>query len=193
MLRASVIYDLPIFIAYLLSLPGMAVFLLLLETNFADYYENFHEAIRSGKPLSYIKVSGEQMVNYALNVIYSIAKIQAITIIIVFQFGDKLLSLLHLSSAYNQLLFIAVIGTSFQVILLAIANILHYMDRLTDVLILAVIFFTLNLLFTIASIYLGPFYYGFGFTCALLVTCTYGVHLLNKEFTDIEYKVIMLR
>lgn len=192
-LRASLVYDLPIFIAYLLSLPGMAVFLLLIETNFADYYLHFHSSIRNGKPLSYIKASGEQMIGYALNVIYSIVKIQAITIIIVYEAGGFLLSLLHVPLIYNQLLFIAVIGTSFQVVLLAIINILHYMDRLRDVFCLSLLFFVLNLVFTSISVYEGPFYYGFGFTCALIVTCTVGMYLLNREFTDIEYKVVMLR
>ena len=192
-LRGSWIYDLPIFIAYLCSLPGMAVFLLLMETNFADYYEHFNDSIRRGKSLSYIKITGEQMINYALNVISSIVKIQAITIIIVFQFGQKILALLNISILSNNLLLIAVVGTSFQVIFLAIMNILYYMDRLWDVFLLTVVFFVLNLVLTLSSIYLGPFYYGFGFTLSLVLTCTYGMYLLNEEFNDLEYKVIMLR
>ena len=192
-LRASWIYDLPIFLAYICSLPGMAVFLLLTETNFAEYYDNFHESIRRGKSMSYIKMTGEQMVGYAFNVINSVVKIQAIVIIVIFQFGIDILKILNVSVLSNNLLYIAVVGTSFQVILLAIVNILYYMNRLMDVFLLALVFFMLNLLLTIASIYLGPFYYGFGFTLALVITCTYGMHLLNREFTDLEYKVIMLR
>lgn len=192
-LRASWIYDLPIFLAYICSLPGMAVFLLLMETNFADYYEHFHDSIRRGKSMSYIKMTGEQMMGYAFNVIYSVVKIQAIVIIIIFQFGVDILKLLNISVLSNNLLYIAVIGTSFQVMFLAIVNILYYMNRLTDVFFLTLVFFVLNLALTIGSIHLGPFYYGFGFTLALVITCTYGMHLLNAEFTDLEYKVIMLR
>src|SRR5690606_10428725 len=53
-LRASVIYDLPIFISYLCIIPGMAVFLLRLETDFADSYNGYFEAVRSGGSLSHI-------------------------------------------------------------------------------------------------------------------------------------------
>jgi uncharacterized membrane protein len=191
--RASWFYDLPILLAYLCLLPGMAVFLLLMETNFASYYTNFDDAIRCGKSFSYIKGAGDQMIGYAMDVIYSIVKIQAMTIILVFQFGEKILSLLHVSNLYYNVLYVAVIGTSLQVILTAIISILYHMDRRWDVLVLSFLFFILNLIFTPLSIYWGPFYYGFGFTIALMVVSTYGMYLLNEEFTDLEYKVIMLR
>ncbi|MFX5494607.1 exopolysaccharide Pel transporter PelG, partial [Acinetobacter baumannii] len=35
-LRASILYDLPIFLAYLSIIPGMAVFLVRIETDFAE-------------------------------------------------------------------------------------------------------------------------------------------------------------
>lgn len=192
-LRASVLYDPPIFLAYLFSLPGMAVFLLLIETNFADYYERFNEAIRRGKPLSYIKMTGEQMIGYAMDMLFVICKVQAIVVIIVFQFGVDILRFLHISTLSSNLLYIAVIGTSLQVIFLAIINILYYMDKLMNVFWLSLLFLILNLLLTSSSIYLGAFYYGFGFTCSLIITCTVGLYFVNEEFTDLEYKVIMLQ
>ena len=191
--RGSWFYDLPIFIAYLCSVPGMAVFLLLIETNFSDDYKDFHEAIRWVKSFEYIKMKGEKMGGYAMNVIYSILKIQAIVIILVFQFGSRLLEILHLSSLYTNVLYVAVIGTSLQVVLLALISILFHMDRLKDILLISIVFLITNLLLTISSLYLGPFYYGFGFTCALMITCSLGMYLVNEEFTDLEYKVIMLR
>src|SRR5690606_32511107 len=45
-LRASIIYDFPIFISYLCIIPGMAVFLLRLETEFSEHYQSYHRAIR---------------------------------------------------------------------------------------------------------------------------------------------------
>lgn len=191
--RASWLYDLPIFIAYLCLLPGLAAFLLLMETNFSDFYANFNESIRRGKSLASIKIAGDQMITYALNVIYCIVKLQAITVILIFQFGEKLLAVLHVSGLFYNLLYVAVIGTSLQVILLAIINILYYMDRRWDVCVLSFLFFLFNGIFTPISIYLGPFYYGFGFTCALAFVCTLGMYFLNREFTDLEYKTIMLR
>ena len=192
-LRSSLFYDVPIFIAYLTVTPGMAVLFFLVETNFSEYYLRFHEAIRDGQSLRYIQIMRDQMINHAYQVIYAIVKIQTVTLILVFQMGDEILTLFHISTIYKNLLFIDVIGTSFQVILLAILNLLYYMDRKEETLLLTILFFVLNLSLSILSIQIGPFYYGFGFTSALIITCTYGMYLLEKQFCDLEYKLIMLR
>ncbi|KTC85776.1 MULTISPECIES: exopolysaccharide Pel transporter PelG [Legionella] len=191
--RASWVYDIPIFLAYLCLLPGLAVFLLLVETDFSNYYNRFNESIRNGKSLAYIKIAGDQMISYAFNVISSIVKIQALTVILVFLFGERILQLLHISILYYNLLYVAVIGTSLQVVLLAINDILYYMDRRRDVFVLSLLYFILNVIFTPISIYLGPFYYGFGFTFALAIVCILGMYFLTEEFKELEYKVIMLR
>ena len=51
-LRASIIYDIPIFLAYLSIVPGMAVFLVRVETAFAEQYDGFFAAVRDGEPLA---------------------------------------------------------------------------------------------------------------------------------------------
>ncbi len=153
-LRGSLIYDIPIFLAYLALLPGMAVFLLRVETDFVDYYHRFYDAIREGQTLAHIKVMHEQMVSYARTAIYEIMKIQVITVILIFLFGTNLLELLNISTIYKNLLFIDVIGASLQVVFLAILNILFYMDRRKDTLILCALFVALNFIFSTITIHL---------------------------------------
>ena len=57
-MRSSVLYDLPIFLAYLAIIPGMAVFLLRLETDFVDYYDSFYNAVREGATLAIAQATG---------------------------------------------------------------------------------------------------------------------------------------
>ena len=61
-LHASVIYDLPIFLAYLSIYPGMAVFLLRMETDFVEHYSNFYDAVRLGGTLTHIQQTRNSMV-----------------------------------------------------------------------------------------------------------------------------------
>ena len=192
-LRGSLIYDVPIFLAYLALIPGMAIFLLRVETDFAEYYHRFYNAIRHGQTLAHIQLMRDKMVSTAQNAIQEIIKMQLLVLMVVFLFGDRILVFLHISVIYKNLLFIDVVGTSLQVIFLAILNILFYLDRRKDALWLCVWFVVLNAIFTTLSIYLGPLYYGYGFTFALVIVCAYGMHLLNYEFTDLDYKAIMLR
>lgn len=192
-LRASLIYDVPIFLAYLALIPGMAVFLLRVETDFAEYYRYFYDAIRNGQTLTHIRMMRDHMISAGQNAIYAIVKVQLVTILVVFLLGARLLYLLHIPVIYKNLLYVDVIGASLQVVFLAILNILFYIDRRKDTLLLCVWFVVLNYVFTQITVHLGPLYYGYGFTIALLCVCTYGMKLLAKEFTDIDYKAIMLR
>ena len=55
-LRASIIYDLPIFLAYLSIIPGMSVFLVRMETDFVESYDKFYSAVRHGDTLDHIRL-----------------------------------------------------------------------------------------------------------------------------------------
>lgn len=61
-LNASVIYDIPVFLAYLGIIPGMAVFLVRIETDFVEYYDAFYDAVRGGASLEHIEDMRNTMV-----------------------------------------------------------------------------------------------------------------------------------
>ena len=61
-LHASVIYDIPVFLAYLGIIPGMAVFLVRIETDFVEYYDAFYDAVRGGASLEHIEDMRNTMV-----------------------------------------------------------------------------------------------------------------------------------
>lgn len=65
MLRNSILYDLPIFLAYLAIVPGMAVFLLRLETEFAEKYDSYYDAVRGGATFDAIKKRHIEMIDTA--------------------------------------------------------------------------------------------------------------------------------
>jgi uncharacterized membrane protein len=192
-LRASVIYDLPVFIAYLCIIPGMAVFLLRLETDFVEYYNGFYGAIRKGGTLSEIRDMRDMMVRSARTGLYEIFKIQSIVVFLIYAFGDHLLRMIGISTLYLPLLHIDVIATSLQVLFLGILNIFFYLDRRRLVLVLTVLFVALNGLFTGITLFVGPNVYGYGFACALLVVVFLGVCLLNRCFDSLEYETYKLQ
>ena len=61
-LNASVIYDFPIFLSYLSVIPGMAIFLVRIETDFVEYYIKFYDAVREGATLDFIERMRNHMV-----------------------------------------------------------------------------------------------------------------------------------
>lgn len=83
--------------AYLAIILGMAVFLVRIETDFAEYYERFFDAVREGATLEYIERMRNEMVIAVRKGIFDIAKIQAIFTLITFVLAPAFLSWLGIS------------------------------------------------------------------------------------------------
>lgn len=192
-LNASEIYDFPIFLAYLAILPGMAVFLVRMETDFVEYYDRYYDAVREGGSLSYISEMKDEMLRMAREGIYDIIKVQAIATIAVFLMGRFVLEMLGVSNVYLPLLYIDVAATGFQVVLLGILNIYFYLDRRGRALSLTIMFTVLNFLLSLLSISLGPFFYGYGFAVSLCITIMCGMYLLDRDLQNLEYETFMLQ
>ena len=192
-LRASLVYDLPVFLAYLAIIPGMAVFLVRMETDFVEYYDRFYDAVREGGSLSYIQEMKDEMVRVGREGLYDIIKIQAIATIVVIVAGRQLLQWAGISEIHLPLLSIQVVATGFQVVLLGLLNIFFYLDKRGRVLVLTSLFTVLNLVFTLISIQMGPYFYGYGFALALAVTIATGMALLDSDLDKLEYETFMLQ
>lgn len=192
-LRASVIYDLPVFLAYLAIVPGMAVFLMRMETDFVEYYDRFYDAVREGGTLAHIRNMKGEMVRMARGGINDILKVQTVTAIAVFLVGRPLLRLAGIDPLYLPLLYVDVAGVSFQVVFLGILNVFFYLDRRETVLMLTALFTILNITLSIATIMAGPFFYGYGFALSLIIVIFIGMMCLDRDFRELEYETFMLR
>lgn len=192
-LHASVIYDIPVFLAYLAVIPGMAVFLVRIETDFAEAYDGFFNAVREGSSLERIELLRNQMVGTVRTGLYEILKIQAMAALVLFAAGGALLRLLGISELYLPLLYVDVIGASLQVLLLGILNVFFYLDQRRSVFGLSLAFVVLNGVLTWATLQLGPAWYGYGFAVALLIVVMVAVYMLDRKLDSLEYDTFMLQ
>jgi len=84
------------------------------------------------------------------------------------------------------------IGVSIQVVFMALLNVFFYLDKRRVVLELCVLFAVLNAALTLLSMYLGPSFFGYGFTLSLLVCVLLGLARLSSALEDLEYETFML-
>ncbi|MBE0622483.1 MAG: exopolysaccharide Pel transporter PelG [Burkholderiales bacterium] len=192
-LRASVIYDMPIFLAYLAIIPGMAVFLVRIETDFVEYYTKFYDAVREGGSLDYIEQMRDEMVFTIRQGIYEIIKIQSMAVLVVFVAGPTLLDFLGISQLYLSLLYVDVVAASLQVVLLGLLNIFFYLDKRAEVLLLTTLFLVLNVAFTSMTLLAGAPFYGYGFALSLLATVLVTMLILDGKLQRLEYETFMLQ
>lgn len=192
-LRASLIYDLPVFLAYLSIIPGMAIFLVRLETDFVEYYDAFYNAVRSGGSLELIEEYRNGMVQTIKLGVYEIVKIQAIAALFIMVAGGAILEWLGISTLYLGLLHVDVVAAGMQVVFLGILNVFFYLDRRRTVLALTAAFVVLNLALTAVTMALGPVFYGYGFAAALLLVTMAGAWQLSRTMARLEYETFMLQ
>lgn len=192
-LRASLIYDLPVFLSYLSIIPGMAVFLVRIETDFVEFYDKFYDAVRGGGSLEYIESMHDEMVYSIQQGLVEIAKIQTLAVLITFVTGPMILNALGISLLYLPLLYVQVVGAGLQVGLMAVLNVFFYLDQRRIVLLLCAQMVLLNVALTAASQYAGAALYGYGFTLAMLITLLTGLMLLTRQLNRLEYQTFMLQ
>ncbi|MFM0364803.1 exopolysaccharide Pel transporter PelG [Paraburkholderia sediminicola] len=192
-LHASIIYDIPVFLAYLAIIPGMAVFLMRIETDFVEYYDAFYDAVREGASLQHIERMRNAMVESLRNGIWEIIKVQTIAAMILFASGTVLLAWLRISTLYLPLLYIDVIAASMQVVFMGTVNVFFYLDKRRIVLSLVAGFVALNVVFTAITLALNPACYGYGFAGSLLVVVLASLYLLDRKLESLEYETFMLQ
>jgi uncharacterized membrane protein len=193
LLHHSPIYDLPVFLAYLSIMPGMAVFLVRIETDFVDFYQKFYDAVRDGGSLDYLNEIRDEMVFAIRQGIFEIIKIQGITVLIVFIAGPAMLSFAGISEINLALLYVQVVGASLQVVFLGLLNVFFYLDKRLIVTLLTMVFVVLNVVLTWASFYLGPAFYGYGYALSLLIVVLISMQWLERRLSQLEYETFMLQ
>ena len=190
-LHASIIYDLPIFLAYLSIIPGMAVFLVRMETDFVESYDNFYTAIRQGDTLKHIRLYKDAMVTDVQQGIYEIFKVQGLTVVLLFLAAGPLMDAIGISRLYTRLFQVDLIGIGMQVLLLATLNVAFYLDLRGTACLLSALFLATNVAVSWLSIGLGPHYFGLGFAMATTLTSLAGLFLLDRKLHNLEYETFM--
>jgi polysaccharide biosynthesis protein PelG len=192
-LRASPIYDLPIFLSYLSLIPGMAVFLIRIETDFAEKCERFYLTITRGGTLLQIMEAKKDLVDAVRVGMLDMLKVQGATTVILLMMSTELMLWFGIAPTHHALLQIGLLAVVIQLLLLAILNVLFYLDQRQAALRLCLLFFVSNALFSWLTLQLGPAFYGYGFALAVLLTGSAGLLILMRKLNQLEYETFMLQ
>jgi len=192
-LNASIVYDIPIFLAYLSILPGMAIFFFRLEADFAEKYELYYDAVRNGGTLKMIRVYRDEMVNIIRHALHEIIIIQGIVDIVLFLSAPHAFEFLKIPQLYLGLFYILTIGAMLQLSFMSVLAILYYLDRKVVAMWLSIAFFILNTLLTLLSIAMGPAMFGYGYAVSLLIVFTASMLVIRNEMNRLNYETFMLQ
>jgi uncharacterized membrane protein len=191
--RASEVYDLPVFLAYLAIAPGMSAFLLKVETDYAERHSAFFAAVEQGAALSRLDRLRDELVTSARAALTTIFRVQGITFLACLALGETVLSWFAISRLHLPLFYVDVAAVSMQVLVLSVISVLFYLDRRKLVLGIVTLLFVSNLAGTYLSLWAGAAFYGYGFALAATLTTLVAVTLLNGTFRDVLRDTFMMQ
>ncbi len=191
-IRASVIYDVPVILAYLSLVPGIAVFFLKVEVEFATEYDNYYKAVREWGTLEDLYRLGNKMIEGIRATLYETLRVQAIATVLIFFVEEYVFELLHVPKVHIPLFNVLLLGALLQLGFMVIFAILSYFDRRDYLLWMTSVFVITNFSLTVVSQYLGPHFYGYGYVLSLLVSLLVGMLSLRRFLSELHYRTYML-
>ncbi|EKN69244.1 hypothetical protein BABA_11036 [Neobacillus bataviensis LMG 21833] len=121
----SIIYDTPVFYAYLTILPAMVMFVVSVETSFYEKYKNFYSLLMGRSSLNEIKDAQAKMFNVLSREFAFIMEFQLFFTICAISLGTRLLPL---SNDQVDIFNIVTVGNYFFIMMFIIIQILLYFD-----------------------------------------------------------------
>lgn len=121
-LRAAPAYDLSMFLSYLSLIPGMAVFLIRMETDFSEKCERFYATIKSGGTLAQIHGARNELVDSLYGGMLTVMKVQGAVTLVCFIASRDILAWLGISLVDPAMFNIHLVGVGMQLLFLSIGR-----------------------------------------------------------------------
>ncbi len=192
-LRISPIYDIPVFLSYVSLLPGLAVFLVHLETGVAQHCHQFFQTIADGGTLAQLHEAQERLVRAVRDGMLAVLKVQGIAVAIAMACASDLLQVLGLSDSYLPLFKVQLAAAAIELLLVSALSVLFYLDQRMAALRISAAFAMSNALLSWGSLQLAPAYFGYGLLLSVLLCVVLAWHALWRALHQLEYETFMLR
>ncbi len=185
-LYASPEYDVAICLSLLSIVPGMAVFFLKLETEFAAYYEEFFRAIDERRPLSSILAAKEGIVRTLRAGFIQLFKVQGLVTLLLVIFAEPLGERLGIGSVKVGIFRETLFGSFLLICFLSLQTVLFYVDDRKGALLCTAAFAIANATLSILTLRANEAWFGFGFVIASGLGMALAVIRVNDRVARLE-------
>lgn len=184
-------YDTAMFLAYVTVVPSMAFFLVQMETSFVQRYHAYYQAIRLRETFEMIRAEKGAMIDTLTKHFQKFVLFQGVISGTVILFILEISDLFFLNYSQIGIFRIGILGAFLQMGFMMVLNVMFYFDFQKDARNMTLIFLVSNIIFTLASYYLGERTFGFGFTAAAFVSLMASFFIMDNKLRDIDYWTFM--
>ncbi len=185
-LYAAPIYDTAIYLSLLSIVPGMAVFFLKLETEFADRYQAFFDSIQDGGSLSDIRQAKQNVITTLRSGLAQLFKVQLLTTALLVAFARPIAESFGIGATQAGIFQVTLFGAFLLVCFLSMLTALFYFDDQRGALLASAVFALTNAGLGFLTIKLNEAWYGFGFVVAAGLGVMIVAHRLNARVARLE-------
>jgi uncharacterized membrane protein len=185
------IYDSAKLIAYIATIPASVSFLVGLESDFYRHYRDYFKYIREKGTLAQIEEQKEGMAEAAQSGLVRIIAIQGAIGATLYLLAPNLATALGLDPSWIQIMRNLAIGVSFQILMLSIFILLLYLDERQPALIVVTCFAALNIGVSLATLGLGPRFFGIGYLIGAGAAAAVGIIFLYDRLRRLDYLTFM--
>ena len=189
LLYAAPQYDTAVYLSFLSIVPGMAVFFLRLETDFADKYEGFFKAIEERGSLADIRAARQAVIDSLKSGILHLFKIQGIFTAFIVAFARPIAEAAGIGSIQTGIFQVTLFGAFLLVCFLSMLTVLFYFDDQKGALIASVVFAAANAGLAIPTIMAKEAWYGYGFVVSAGIALLIVTWRVNHRVSRMEEMV----
>ncbi len=186
-LYAAPDYDLAIYLSLLSIVPGMAVFILEVETNFADRFQAYYDAVNLGRSFQEITTAKKQIILSLQAGFNRLLKVQGVTTALLVVAAADLSSWFHVSHVQIGIFRITLFGAFLLMAFLAMLTVLFYFNDRSGALLSAFVFMIANGGLSLLTVLKNEAWYGFGFVLASALGLLIAATRVNSRLQDLEY------
>ncbi|MBL9151242.1 MAG: exopolysaccharide Pel transporter PelG [Verrucomicrobiales bacterium] len=190
-LHASPEYDLAIYLSLLSIVPGLTVFFLRLETDFADRFHQFFHATNDGGRFTDILDAKDRMIDSLRSGFLHLLSTQAVVTLALLIYAGHIGSWLGIGAIQEGIFRVTLIGAFLLMLFLALMTILFYLDDRRGALLACIVFAVANGGLSLATVLANEAWYGFGFVVAAGAAMFITAWRVNARLARFEYHVFL--
>ena len=186
-LVSAPLYDGAMFVAYLMIIPALGMFVTAIETRFLVAYRGYYQAIRHHASLARIRANGERLAGAFGELLWPIVQLQAVLCVVLIMAAPAVASWLGVQHQQIGILRLGLLAALFQFVFLACSSLLLFFDLHRRYLALQLLFLGSQCVLTLVTMKLGYAYYGLGHLAACALSALVALCVLDDVFGKLDY------
>lgn len=182
-------YDVAVYLSILSIVPGMAVFCLKLETDFAEHFTKYFKLLNDRGSLSALRATKEKIAGALREGLKLLARVQGVATVLLLVFADAITGFLGLGEFQLGVLRVTLVGSFFLVMFLSLLTVLFYFDDRKGAVVATFSFFAINGGVTLITLLSGQAYYGVGYVLAAAIAFAITAVRTNQLLENLEYRI----